>query len=223
MAGVFESYEQQFSTITGDITSRIAKIPNLTGTEKKTAIGVVDGILDEAGELLEQMDLELRDVPATSRPQLKQRLDKYRAELKRLRKEFKQSQVALGGASMRKELFGGSDDMSTSEDHRSKLLSNTDRIQRTSDRLDEGYRIAQETEEIGLGIMDNLQRDRETIQRMRGRLRDTDADLSRGSRIVRRIHRRIIQHKIFFVVGALVVLAIIIIVVVAIVVVKTKK
>ena len=29
----------------------------------------------------------------------------------------KQSQVALGGASMRKELFGGSDDMSTSEDH----------------------------------------------------------------------------------------------------------
>ena len=34
------------------------------------------------------MDLELRDVPAELRPQLKQRLDKYRGELKRLRKEF---------------------------------------------------------------------------------------------------------------------------------------
>ena len=33
MAGVFESYEQQFSTITADITARIGKIPNLTGSE----------------------------------------------------------------------------------------------------------------------------------------------------------------------------------------------
>jgi hypothetical protein len=33
MSGVYESYEQQFSTITGDITSRISKIPNLTGSK----------------------------------------------------------------------------------------------------------------------------------------------------------------------------------------------
>ena len=33
MAGVFETYEQQFATITADITARIGKIPNLTGSE----------------------------------------------------------------------------------------------------------------------------------------------------------------------------------------------
>ena len=33
MAGVFESYEQQFSTITADITARIAKIPNMVGSK----------------------------------------------------------------------------------------------------------------------------------------------------------------------------------------------
>lgn len=33
MSGVFESYEQQFSTITADITARIGKIPNLTGSK----------------------------------------------------------------------------------------------------------------------------------------------------------------------------------------------
>ena len=73
MTGVFDSYEQQFSTITADITARIGEIPNLTGSksrvpalqvvrlvytcifpvaEKKTAIGVVQGNLDEAGELV---------------------------------------------------------------------------------------------------------------------------------------------------------------------------
>lgn len=50
------------------------------------------------------------------------------------------------------------------------MLNGSEKLSKTSDRLDEGYRIAQETEEIGLGIMDNLQRDRETIQRMRGRV-----------------------------------------------------
>ena len=33
MTGVFDSYEQQFSTITADITARIGKIPNLTGSK----------------------------------------------------------------------------------------------------------------------------------------------------------------------------------------------
>ena len=33
MAGVFVSYEQQFSTITADITARISKIPNLVGSK----------------------------------------------------------------------------------------------------------------------------------------------------------------------------------------------
>ena len=33
MTGVFESYEQQFATITADITVRIGRIPNLTGSE----------------------------------------------------------------------------------------------------------------------------------------------------------------------------------------------
>ena len=90
------------------------------------------------------MELELHDVSAGVRPKLKQRLENYHKELKRLKKEFvsfdnsfvlwvkivhsivvrcshthtrsqKQSQVAIGGSSMRTELFG--DDLSTSEDH----------------------------------------------------------------------------------------------------------
>ncbi len=33
MASVFETYEQQFATITADITARIGKIPNLVGSK----------------------------------------------------------------------------------------------------------------------------------------------------------------------------------------------
>lgn len=54
---------------------------------------------------------------------------------------------------------------------RAHLLERTDQLQKSSDRLEEGIRIARETEEIGMDVMDTLQRDRETIQRMRGRVR----------------------------------------------------
>ena len=54
---------------------------------------------------------------------------------------------------------------------RAHLLERTEQLQKSSDRLEEGIRIARETEEIGMDVMDTLQRDRETIQRMRGRVR----------------------------------------------------
>ena len=34
MAGVFNSYESQFASITADITARIGRIPSLTGSER---------------------------------------------------------------------------------------------------------------------------------------------------------------------------------------------
>lgn len=53
---------------------------------------------------------------------------------------------------------------------RARLLDNTERLAKTSDTLDEGYRIAKETESIGLDIIDNLQNDRDTLNRIRGRV-----------------------------------------------------
>ncbi len=50
MAGMFESYEQQFSTITADITARVGKIPNLTGCKwTSERLVVVLGCGDDGG------------------------------------------------------------------------------------------------------------------------------------------------------------------------------
>lgn len=50
------------------------------------------------------------------------------------------------------------------------MLDSTTRLSKTSNQLEEGHRIALETEQIGLDIMDNLQKDRETIQKARARV-----------------------------------------------------
>ena len=83
-----------------------------------------------------------------------------------------------GGEKMRwrdrVKVGGGGKRGGVTEEHlpqRAHLLERTEQLQKSSDRLEEGIRIARETEEIGMDVMDTLQRDRETIQRMRGRVR----------------------------------------------------
>jgi vesicle transport through interaction with t-SNAREs protein 1 len=49
-------------------------------------------------------------------------------------------------------------------------MSNTERLDRTSTRLQDGHRTALETQEVAIGIMDNLNEQRETIGRSRGRV-----------------------------------------------------
>uniref|UniRef100_A0A8D8YBE7 Vesicle transport through interaction with t-SNAREs homolog 1A n=1 Tax=Cacopsylla melanoneura TaxID=428564 RepID=A0A8D8YBE7_9HEMI len=90
MWSLLENYEQQYAIINADITSKIGKLklldPNDNG--RKNIIIEIDKQLEEVNELMEQMDLEIREVDPTTRPKFKTRLDSYRAELERLNQEY---------------------------------------------------------------------------------------------------------------------------------------
>ncbi|XP_071374439.1 vesicle transport through interaction with t-SNAREs homolog 1A-like [Centroberyx affinis] len=66
------------------------------------------------------------------------------------------------------------------------------------------------TQQVGQEILANLHTDREKIQRARERLRETDANLGKSSRILTGMLRRIIQNRILvFILGAIILLTII--------------
>ncbi|XP_038061925.1 vesicle transport through interaction with t-SNAREs homolog 1A-like isoform X2 [Patiria miniata] len=179
-----EEFEHQFASISAEITTKINKIPQLTGSEKKQLSSSAERQIDEARELLEQMDLEVRTIPSSDRQRYSTRLRSYEAELTRLEKDLRKAKIAFrDGEASRDELLG-LDDPRNSEDQRARLLDNTERLERTGKKLDAGYRMTIETEELGQGILDNLHRDREKIQRSRTRLRDTDAGVGQSSRVL---------------------------------------
>lgn len=62
------------------------------------------------------------------------------------------------------------DEWNVTEEQKAKLLDNSDRIERTGKKLTEGYRILVETEQIGLNVQNDLNLQRETIQRSRNRV-----------------------------------------------------
>ncbi|XP_077359405.1 vesicle transport through interaction with t-SNAREs homolog 1A isoform X1 [Vanacampus margaritifer] len=214
MSSDFEAYEQDFGTATAEITNKIGRIPKLGGEEKTQLVLNVDKQLEEVRELLEQMDLEVREIPVQSRAMYNSRLKSYKQEVEKLEKDFKRSRIAYSDE-VRNELLG--DDASSSEsqliklrEERAHLLDNTERLERSSRRLEAGYQIAVETEQVGQEILSNLHTDREKIQRARERLRETDANLGKSSRILTGMLRRIIQNRVLvFVLGAFIVLTII--------------
>lgn len=58
-------------------------------------------------------------------------------------------------------------------EQKQKLLDNTERLERTGKTLNDGYRAVLETEEIGAAVLQDLNLQRETIQRSRTRVSST--------------------------------------------------
>uniref|UniRef100_A0A5F9D8U5 Vesicle transport through interaction with t-SNAREs homolog 1A n=1 Tax=Oryctolagus cuniculus TaxID=9986 RepID=A0A5F9D8U5_RABIT len=170
--------------------------------EKKQMVANVEKQLEEAKELLEQMDLEVREIPPQSRGMYSNRMRSYKQEMGKLETDFKRSRIAYSDE-VRNELLG--DDGNSSENQRAHLLDNTERLERSSRRLEAGYQIAVETEQIGQEMLENLSHDREKIQRARERLRETDANLGKSSRILTGMLRRIIQNRLLLVILGIVV------------------
>lgn len=100
----------------------------------------------------------------------------YEAELKRLQLEFTNAKSDAAAAA-----YGDSsdfDDVSTGgggggirSEQQQRLLDNSERIERTGRRLEDGYRTILETEGIGTTVLQDLSQQRESLQRSRARVR----------------------------------------------------
>ncbi|CAH1638969.1 unnamed protein product [Spodoptera littoralis] len=199
MATLIQSYEQQYSILTADITAKIGRLKSGTEDNRDQLSREIHANFEEANDLLEQLELESRGAGAGSR------VAAYRAELQRVRDEYRS---VLNSGSYNYENDDVFDDWSGANEQHQKLLDNTERLERTGKTLTEGYRVVLETEQIGAAVLQDLSVQRETIQRSRGRLRETDEQLNRSSRLMNTMVMRALQDRfilimVFLVLGVL--------------------
>ncbi|CDQ67039.1 unnamed protein product [Oncorhynchus mykiss] len=116
MSSDFEAYEQDFGTLTAEITNKIGRITKLGGKEKTQLVLNVDKQLEEVRELMEQMDLEVREIPIQCRGMYQSRLKSYKGEMEKLEKDFKRSRIAYSD-DVRNELLGEDAGSSESQAH----------------------------------------------------------------------------------------------------------
>lgn len=148
---------------------------------------------DEAQELLDQIELEINENTDKVQRQTQQnRWKSYGAELKRLEDTYNKSKIRPDAL-----LIDDDDDlgMDLDTDQRRRLLDTSDTIERTGKHLQDGYRIAIETQETANQVLQDLSSQRESIDRSRNRLRETNADLGRSSRVISNMIMRAMRDK----------------------------
>ncbi|XP_030570661.1 vesicle transport through interaction with t-SNAREs homolog 1A [Drosophila novamexicana] len=194
-------YEQQYAALIAEITAHIGRLQQ-NASERSELCNKIDASFSEAQELLEQMGLEVRELNPAQRSSFNGKLQVAQAELKRLQVEYKQTKDKLraqaNGFTTLELGDSGSyyEDVGISNDQRQRLLDNSERIERTGNRLTEGYRVAVETEALGAQVLNDLHHQRETLQGARARLRETNADIGRASRTLNTMMLRALREKV---------------------------
>lgn len=136
------------------------------------------------------MRIEKQNIPSTARSRLNPRFRNYETDIDASKRKLQTL------ASDRKALFGNRyrDDAEDGADHqleqRQQLLSGTDRLERSSQRLRDSQRIANETEDIGRGTLADLQLQRETIQHTRQTMLESEGYVDRSVKTLRGMARR---------------------------------
>lgn len=221
MSSNLTSYQSHYGSLTAEITSNITRlVSNRKDSQsdqeddKKAIVEKIDKNFEDATELFEQMELEIRELSSSEeRSRQSTQLDSFKAELKRLRKEHLNAKRKNLRNQERKTLFGGSNNSSKDEeedlgigDAQDRLLDNTERLDRSSRKLDQGQNVLSETQSIGVSVLNDLEHQKEVLTRSRNRIRDTDDDLGTSSRVLSIMIMRVQKSRILL---ALVVVAII--------------
>ncbi|KAI0935557.1 hypothetical protein AcV5_003956 [Taiwanofungus camphoratus] len=170
--------------------------------QRKAALRRVEMELDEADEMISQMEIEIQGIPQSLKSSYQARIKSSKSELQRYKKVSKDlhaqfSRADLLGSASHPGMNGSmSDDPYGPSSDRTRLLSGTTLLEDGSRRLLESQRIALETEEQGTDILRSLRGQREQIQNARDTLQRADTSIDRASGTLKRMIRRMYQQRV---------------------------
>ncbi|RKU42916.1 hypothetical protein DL546_002732 [Coniochaeta pulveracea] len=190
---LFSSYEAEFKLVQADLTQKLDQIPELSGEPRKAALSQAERALEEANELLDQMRLEKASIPSSSRTRINQRLRNFESDIDASKRKLRSL------ADDRSALFGNrySDHPSDAAvEQRQQLLSGTDRLDRSTQRLKASQALANETEAIGASTLADLHSQRQTIQHTQEMLLESEGYVDRSVKTLRGMARRMATNRV---------------------------
>ncbi|RDD37752.1 Vesicle transport through interaction with t-SNAREs-like protein 1B [Trichoplax sp. H2] len=175
-------------------------IPKEAGEQRKNTIRKTQKKLDEVKYLLNDLDAELQQAPASYRNQMSSKARSLRREYEQYK--YKLNDVTTSNSSMaagREQLFGNSGDTAIERaelDYRAKLIQGNETLNRASESVARSQRVAAETDEVGINILTDLGDQRESLVRTRDTLTGTNQELGKSRRLISTIGRRVVTNKL---------------------------
>ncbi|ORY88791.1 vesicle transport v-snare protein vti1 [Leucosporidium creatinivorum] len=205
---VFSEYETDFETLTTSIAGKLAKdAREQRGEARRTLLRRIEMELEEADEIVGQMEIEVQTADREEKPLLQGKLRQYKSALSQHKSDIK----TLASTADRDDLLSTSTSthvtiemedrsespsgVSQAQAQRSQLLSATDKLTDGQRRLEESHRVALETEDLGAGILRDLRDQRDTLEHTRDSLFEADGSIDRASNTLKKMVRRAYQQR----------------------------
>ncbi|KAH9475692.1 Vesicle transport v-SNARE protein vti1 [Psilocybe cubensis] len=219
---MFDAYELDFRHIISSISAKLegpAANGAQVGEQRKAALRKVEVELDEADDIISQLEIEIQGIPQSLKPPFQARLKAAKADLtryKRLSKE-QHAHAARGELLSRSSPGPGRyTDAATSDDpygERARLLQGTETLDEGSRRIKSSTGVALETEAYGADILRSLRGQREQIENSRNLLGTADTNIERASGTLKKMIRQMYKQRVllsvigvFFIILVLVIL-----------------
>lgn len=212
---LFDSYEQDFKQLIETIEEKLGD-GQTKGEERKATLRRVDMELEEADEMVSQLDIEIQSIPQSVRPHYHTRLREAKAQLARSKKALTDARTSVLRADLMSTKSGqytSSDDPYASSSDRTRLLNGTELLENGTKRLMDSQRMALETENHGADILTNLRQQREQIENSRDTLQKADLAIDRASSTLKAMVRRMYQQRAitYSIIAVLIILIVVII------------
>ncbi|GAA5918965.1 hypothetical protein JCM1841_002661 [Sporobolomyces salmonicolor] len=210
-ASVFAEYETDLEAVARSVADKLeGDALTLRGDERRSVFRRVERELEEADEIIAQMEVEVQTAHH-DKVELRAKLREHKSKIMRQKNDLK----SLASTADRDDLLAAPstssshvaiemDDraespsslsLSQAQAQRSQLLSATDKLSDGQRRLEDSHRVALEAEDLGTGILRDLRGQRDVLERTRDHLYEADGSIDRASNTLRKMVRRMYQQR----------------------------
>eukprot|EP00301_Raphidiophrys_heterophryoidea_P019601 c4502_g1_i1.p1 GENE.c4502_g1_i1~~c4502_g1_i1.p1 ORF type:complete len:250 (-),score=64.59 c4502_g1_i1:205-861(-) len=206
MTDRFDSTDEMYTNLSERIARNIQSLPAKPWDEKQTLEQVIKSDITEAEALVQQMEIEVRSIPASHRQALSKRCQTYKQEVKTMSQDLKRAMFAVDDTESRRQLFESQGGPGAYD--RSNMATSTERLKSSSDKIKHAQQVAIETEMRGGEVIEELHIQRSKILRAREGLDNINMAISKSGRIVGNMLRRskTTQIMMYFIIVSLVIM-----------------
>lgn len=176
MSELFDSYASDLQQLKEGVRHKIDQSKSQNGEAKKSTLRRAEMELEEAEEVISQMDIEVQGFPQSVRSRFAVQIRGFKQEVQALTKEVRAGlSTATGAKGTYDPSYADEDaDLEAADSataNRQRLLQGTASLEDGTRRLEESNRLALETEDLGADILRDLRSQREQIENSRDTVR----------------------------------------------------
>lgn len=174
----FQDYEKEFTLLTNSLPTRINTLLNYESSSENAQVELrrIKQEMSQSKQLAMDMEIAARGISEPTRRELGNKIRIHKETLATLQKDLSAAEAKFDRAA----LLGGRTSAAPLEYDKSQAMRDrateaTDKLRSGTTQLGDAQRRLEETIDVGAGIMGELDRNRETLQRVRSNVRGEGA------------------------------------------------